>query len=236
MGIVALFLAAGCRGAPKPAVLSHGDTFAEMRTIKGKVTVTAPGEAARPPYPRERFVDGEAVTLGEGRLAWLRRDAGAVWLVEGPARLSLRESSVSLTEGRAFVDCDSGPPVEIDSPRGSIELSDARASIVVRKDGTEEVYVLRGSARAGAAGRAEAGERLTLTPNGPVTRTPAVAHAHSRRDIGRHLRGARTIADELGVSVAAAYQREERGDRSASEATGDGRTSEEADGAKRPHV
>jgi tetratricopeptide (TPR) repeat protein len=172
---MALVLAAGCRGASTTVVVSPGDTFAEMRTVKGDVKVTPLGEAARSPYPRERIADGDRVSLGSGGLAWIRRDGGAVWLVEGPAKLTLRAASVNLTEGRAFVDSEGGPPVKIECPRGPIELSDARASVEVRADGTEEVYVLRGSARAGSAGTGEAGELLTLKPSGAVTRTPAIA-------------------------------------------------------------
>ena len=100
----ALALAAGCRNAPATLIVSQGDTFAEMRTIKGDVSVTPPGEAPRPPYPRERIVDREEVRLGAGGLAWIRRDGGAVWLVEGPAQMTLRDSSVVFSEGRAFVE------------------------------------------------------------------------------------------------------------------------------------
>ena len=178
--VVALFVAplalAGCKRAAPASIVAHGDTFAEMRTIKGEVSVTAPGEAKRAPYPRERIAEGCEVTLAAGALAWLRRDAGAVWLVEGPAQLTLREDAIKLTSGRAFVDAEDGPPVRIDSPRGAIELSDARASVEVLGDGSEDVYVLRGAARAAAsADRATAGERLTLKVDGSVTRTPAVA-------------------------------------------------------------
>jgi Ca-activated chloride channel family protein len=171
----AVVLAVGCRPPPAALVLTQGDTFAEMHTVKGDVTVTPPGEASRAPYPRERISDGEGVTLAAGALAWIRRDGGAVWLVEGPATLTLKSGSTSLEKGRAFVDSEGGPPVEIESPRGPIELADARASVEVRADGTEEVYVLRGSARAGSSGRAETGELLTLKTDGKATRGAAVA-------------------------------------------------------------
>ncbi len=176
----ALFVApaalAGCKRAAPAFIVAHGDTFAEMRTIKGEVTVTAPGESKRAPYPRERIAEGCEVTLAAGALAWLRRDAGAVWLVEGPAQLTLREDAVKLTSGRAFIDAEDGPPVRVDSPRGAIELSDARASVEVLGDGSEDVYVLRGAARAGtSADRATAGERLSWKTDGSITRTPAVA-------------------------------------------------------------
>ncbi len=176
---VALFasplMVAGCKPSPV-AIAAHGDTFGEMRTIKGEISVSAPGQARRAPYPRERIAEACEVTLGAGALAWIRRDAGAVWLVEGPAQLTLHEGAVKLTSGRAFVDGEDGPPIRIDSPRGAITLEDARASVEVLADGSEDVYVLRGAARAGAGSeRAGAGERLSLKVDGSVTRTPAVA-------------------------------------------------------------
>ena len=171
-----LLVGGGCKRSAPTSLVAHGDTFAEMRTIKGEIGVNAPGESKRAPYPRERLAEGSEVTLAAGALAWIRRDAGAVWLVEGPAQLTMREDNVKLTSGRAFVDAEDGPPVRIDSPRGAIELSDARASVELLGDGNEEVYVLRGAARAGtSADRATAGERLTLGNDGSAKRTPAVA-------------------------------------------------------------
>jgi Ca-activated chloride channel family protein len=170
-----LLAAVGCskRQAP-PVVIAPGNTFVEMRTVKGVVTVTPAGEAARTPYPRERLADKDGVTLSPGALAWLRRDGGAVWLVEGPAKLTVNDSSVGFQSGRAFIDTEDGPPALVDSPRGRIELSDARASVDVGADGVVRLYVLRGSARAAGADRVGAGELLSLEPGG-VERTPAVA-------------------------------------------------------------
>ncbi|MDB4940863.1 MAG: uncharacterized protein JWP97_397, partial [Labilithrix sp.] len=161
---VALVLAplafAGCASSSSthaPAAM-RGDTFAEMRTVKGEVKVAARGEAARAPYPRERLAEGTEVTLAAGALAWIRRDAGAVWLVEGPAALTMHDDAVALASGRAFVDGEDGPPVRVDTPQGRIELSDGRASVELAPAGAE-VYVLRGAARAAGAERAGAGER-----------------------------------------------------------------------------
>ena len=170
--------AAACQHDRDALVVSAGETFAELRAIKGDVTVTpgTPGdEARRAPYPRERISEGEIVQLAEGGLAWLRRDAGAVLLVAGPARLTLRHTAVELTQGRTFVDTNGGPPAAIDTPRGPVVLSDARASAEVLADGTAAVYVLRGSARASSGGRAGPGERLTVGADGASTRTPEIA-------------------------------------------------------------
>lgn len=156
-------------------MVAEGDTFAELRGIKGEVRVTPPKESARKPYPRERICQGETIALGPDGLAWIRRDGGAVILVAGPARLTLRADSLDLAAGRAFVDTEGGPPSEIDTPRGALVLSDARASVDAEKDGTVETYVLRGSARSGRGQRAGAGELITEKADGSSTRTAAVA-------------------------------------------------------------
>ena len=179
--VVSAFGVAGCK-RPAPSLVAHGDTFGEMRTIKGDVGITAKGQTKRAPYPRERVAEGDQVSLGQGALAWIRRDSGAVWLVAGPAELTLSTDAVNLASGRVFVDGEDGPPIRIDSARGAIELSDARASVDVN-DGALDTYVLRGSARslAGASkvDRAIAGERLTLKADGSVVRTPsAVSYTH----------------------------------------------------------
>jgi tetratricopeptide (TPR) repeat protein len=164
----------GCKRPTPPILIAPGNTFAEMRTVKGAITIAPADEPARTPYPRERLADGDTATLAAGSLAWIRRDAGAVWLVDGPAKLTLHEGAVALERGRAFIDTEDGPPALVDSPRGRIELSDARASVDVSEDSSVDVYVLRGSARAEGADRVGAGELLSLKA-GSVTRTPAVA-------------------------------------------------------------
>jgi Ca-activated chloride channel family protein len=165
----------GCHRSADALVVSQGETFAELRAVKGDMTVTPPGEAPRTPYPRERIVEGEAVQLAEGGLAWVRRDAGAVMLVAGPARLTLRGDSVDMAEGRTFVDTNGGPPATVGTLHGALELSDARASAEVHADGTAVVYVLRGAVRAGASVRAGPGELLTVARDGTPARTPEVA-------------------------------------------------------------
>lgn len=180
VAVASCFVIQGCKRAPAPVSVGAG-TFGEMRTIKGDVHVTSPGEPSHAPYPRERIGEGSEVRLAAGALAWIRRDAGAVWLVAGPAEVTLHEGSVRLASGRAFVDGQDGPATIVESPRGAIELSDARASIEILGDGSEDVYVLRGAARPVAkartegADRATAGEKLTLKADGSVTRTPSVA-------------------------------------------------------------
>ncbi len=172
--VVALVGVSG-RASAQPAILAVDDTFAEMRTIKGDVTVTPAGEAARAPYPRERLAEGAACKLGAGGLAWLRRDAGAIVLVVGPAQLTFHRGSIAMTQGKAFVDTNDGPATVLDVPHGHVELSDARASAEVHPDGTADVYVLRGTARAGSDARASPGEMLTVKADGSSTRAPEVA-------------------------------------------------------------
>jgi tetratricopeptide (TPR) repeat protein len=173
--IAIAFVFGGCKRARRPATAPSTATFAELRTIKGALLVTPPGEASRTPYPRERLTDGEAIDVPAGGLAWFRRDGGSTWLVSGPARLVARAEVMDIREGRVFVDGELGAPVEVTSPLGKIELSDARASIDVKKDGSAAVYVLRGSARAGDSERARAGEILNWVKNAKATRTPVVS-------------------------------------------------------------
>jgi Ca-activated chloride channel family protein len=167
-----LVLALGCQR--QEVRVDGAQTVAELRTIKGALTVVPPGAKARKPYPRERLVDGESVEVPAGGLAWMRRDGGATWLVSGPASLVVREEAFELARGRAFVDSEQGEPVSVVTPRGNVELADARASLEVT-DAVASVYVLRGSARAGEAARAAAGELLTLFGDGKSERKPVVA-------------------------------------------------------------
>src|SRR3954463_11086020 len=99
---VALLSASWERRGPRGS-LSPNQTFAELRTIKGALAVSAPGEKSRKPYPRERIVEGEAIDVPEGGLAWMRRDGGATWLISGPAKLVVNSDAVELRAGRAFV-------------------------------------------------------------------------------------------------------------------------------------
>ncbi len=167
-----LVLALGCQR--QEVRVDGGLTVAELRTIKGALTVVPPGAKARKPYPRERLVDGEGVEVPAGGLAWMRRDGGATWLVSGPASLIVRGEAFELSRGRAFVDSEQGEPVSVITPRGNVELADARASLEVTDAGAS-VYVLRGSARAGDAARAGSGELLTLFGEGKFERKPVVA-------------------------------------------------------------
>jgi Ca-activated chloride channel family protein len=170
----------GCGGQGHTAT-SPLRTFAELRAIKGDVTVTPMGEGKRQPFPHERVSEGATVTVGASGLAWLRRDAGALWLMRGPAEVLLRQGDATLKQGRVFIDGADGATVVLDTPRGKLELSDTRASVEVRPDGSVEVYVLRGAALATNGERASAGERLTWVSddgygvNGHVTREAAVA-------------------------------------------------------------
>jgi Ca-activated chloride channel family protein len=169
-------LIAGCNSRKPASLVARGDTFAEMRAVKGEISVANPGDAKRAPYPRERLSDGSELSLASGALAWIRRDGGSVWLVAGPAQLTVHEDVFKMASGRAFIDSEDAPSVRVDTPRGVIELENARASVDVPASGNEEVYVLRGSARTQtAADRASSGERLSLLGDGTVKKAPAVA-------------------------------------------------------------
>ncbi len=172
--VFALFFAVGCSRASAKEGVSERLTLAELRSVKGAVLVTPPGEAARRPYRRERLLPGAKVTIPEGGLAWMRRDGGATFLFAGPCEFVLEASATHLSQGRAFVDGEVGDPVAVETPRGRIELADARASVDV-KNGAASAYVLRGSARADNGERATAGELLVLGEGGKVTREPVLA-------------------------------------------------------------
>jgi Ca-activated chloride channel family protein len=185
LGLIGLVIWMGaCSSRPKAEptretgaarTTSTDETFAELRTIKGAVRVREGSAPARAPYRRERLVDGEVIELPQGALAWMRRDGGATWLIAGPAELTARAESVELRSGRAFIDSELGAPVQIQTARGLVELSEARASIELANDGTVSAYVLRGAARVAGELRAVAGEQLTLKPGSPATRSPVVS-------------------------------------------------------------
>jgi tetratricopeptide (TPR) repeat protein len=155
--------------------MTEGNTFAELRAIKGDVKVEDVGATSRAPYPRERLAEGSAITLDDGGLGWLRRDAGAVLLVSGPAHLVVHSDVIELTRGRSFIDTSGGPPVRVKTPRGLVELADGRTSLEVAGDGQTTAYVLRGSVRWGSSGRAGPGERLAFDAQGAAAITPVVA-------------------------------------------------------------
>ena len=177
-------LAALCPSCSPPspiALRSRSQTWAELRVVRRAITVTPPGDVERAPYPRERLVDGEAITVAAGGLGWLRRDGGATLLVRGPAKLVLRADTIELAEGRVFVDTPEGGTTSLLTPGGSLHLAHVRASIDAGADGATEAYVLSGEARAdGSSERAVAGEKLRLGPRAAgaapvVTTAPAIA-------------------------------------------------------------
>ncbi|WP_170319925.1 VIT domain-containing protein [Polyangium spumosum] len=169
-------LLTACREPERP-LHPRSQTWAELRTVRRDVTVAPPGEPERPPYPRERLVDGEVVRVQEDGLAWLRRDGGATLLVRGPAELALHADVITIKHGRVFVDTPATITTELETPTGPLHLAQVRASIdVARKDGATDVYVLAGEVRTDGSARATAGERLLLEPHKgqPIARTSPV--------------------------------------------------------------
>lgn len=179
-GIVVLLsvLVLGACERPRTPLTSKAQTWAELRVVRRGVLVQLPDSEARAPYPRERLVDGETVTIGAEGVAWIRRDAGATFLVRGPAKLTLRPTTLEVTEGKLFVDTPGQKAAEIVTPSGPVQLSRVRASIDVAAAGTTSAYVLSGEVRAGNVARAGAGELLTLQGKGAemkATAAPVVA-------------------------------------------------------------
>jgi Ca-activated chloride channel family protein len=151
-----------CGSPPEQPTSPRARTWAELRTVRRSITVTPPGEGERAPYPRERVLDGEGIKVAAGGLAWIRRDGGATLLVCGPAQLTVREGVIDLVEGRVFVDTPAGVVAELTTPSGPLHLAQVRASIEVAA-GSTEAYVLAGEVRSEGAGRAVAGEKLTVS-------------------------------------------------------------------------
>jgi Ca-activated chloride channel family protein len=154
----------GCK-RPDERLEPRSLTWAELRAVRNPVLVTPPGDAERATYPNERLADGTKVRVDTGGLAWLRRDGGATLLVRGPARLTLRARSLTVDEGRVFVDTPPGSSSELSTPSGKLTLAAVRASVTVPPRGAVKAYVLSGEVRADK-GRARAGEELTLEGGG----------------------------------------------------------------------
>lgn len=173
-----VLLALGACERPGVPLAPKAQTWAELRVVRRDVKVQLPDSDARAPYPRERLVDGAVVTVGAEGVAWIRRDAGATFLVRGPAKLTLKPGTLEVAEGKLFVDTPGKRPVEIETPSGPVTLSRVRASIDVAASGATSAYVLTGEVRAGETTRAGAGELLTLQGKGAerkATTAPVLA-------------------------------------------------------------
>ena len=163
--VLTALLVSSC--GPKDRALSPKTmTWGELRTIRSGVEVQQPGEAKRAPYPRERLVDGEKITVADGGLAWLRRDGGARLLVAGPAQIEMQRDAVAVREGKVFVDTPPGITTELITERGPLHLSHVRASLSASKEGEVRAYVLSGEVRTEGAEAARPGEELVLTKEG----------------------------------------------------------------------
>jgi len=175
LALVCPGLLSACREPERP-LLPRTQTWAELRTVRRDVSVTPPGEPERPPYPRERLVDGETISVQESGLAWLRRDGGATLLIRGPAKLVLRSDVVEIQSGRVFVDTPASITTELVTPSGPLHLAHVRASIDVASNGNSDVYVLAGEVRTDGDKRATAGERLLIEnkKGGPNVKTVPV--------------------------------------------------------------
>jgi tetratricopeptide (TPR) repeat protein len=170
---VFVWVLAACSSATDIDV-KGGETFAELRLIKGEAQVSADDQAPRNPYPRERLTQGQSVVLQPGALVWMRKDGGATWLISGPAELTLQATTIAAKHGRFFADTEQGEPVTLDTPRGPVTLRSARASVDVNQDGSVQVYALRGETRFGSTGHLTPGEELTWKSNAEPRVAPAV--------------------------------------------------------------
>lgn len=163
--LLALMCMLSCGPAERP-LAPRSQTWAELRAVRGEVTVAGPGESKRTLYPRERLVDGAEIEVPQDGLAWLRRDGGATLLVRGPGKLTLRQDALLVDQGRIFIDSPGDTVTAIETKQGMLHLVRVRASLDVAAQGTTEAYVLAGEVRTDRGGQAEAGQRLTLKGNG----------------------------------------------------------------------
>lgn len=136
-------------------------TFGELRVVKSGVTVEAPGEGERVPYPRHRLLDGTRGSVKQGGLVWLRRDDGALFLLRGPASFRFRAEELELDSGQLFASVPPGIVVELVTPQRSLRLAGARVSVQASAE-RSEIYVLRGEVNDAGKTRAGPGERLVL--------------------------------------------------------------------------
>ena len=165
----------GCNGVEKrEPLLSRAQTLAELRVVKRGVSVVPPEAAPRAPYPHERLVDGEAVRIAPGGLAWLRRDGGATLLIAGPATLVVRPEQIDVARGKVFVDTEASAPADLKSPTGALHLESVRASVEVADDGAVSAYVLQGGMNTDH-GDVKPGELLHIGRDGAVVKTPVTA-------------------------------------------------------------
>ncbi len=158
--LCAVLAVVSCGPAERP-LAPRSQTWAELRAVRGEVTVAPPGEHSRSLLPRERLSDGEAITVAPSGLAWLRRDGGATMLVRGPAKLTLHAEDLDLEQGSVFVDAPSDSVTTIHITQGDLKLGRVRASVEMDPKTGADVYVLAGEVHVGDA-HGSAGEHLVL--------------------------------------------------------------------------
>lgn len=159
VGLLLLVWVTGCKPQGDGHAVLTRSTLAELRVIKGQVGLTEEGNRSRAPHSRERLGDNTSLYLDADALSWMRLDSGAVILVRGPARLAIQKGTLSLTEGKLFVDTKGGSAVSIDTPRGRLEVAEGRTSVDLDAAGNVNAYALRGSVRLDTT-RAISGEML----------------------------------------------------------------------------
>ncbi|MFW5739992.1 MAG: VIT domain-containing protein, partial [Myxococcota bacterium] len=175
LALLVLLLVTSC-GSNTESLAPRTQTFGEVRTIRGIVSVVPPDGDKRPIMPRERLVDGSGVEVPNHALAWLRRDGGTTLLVSGPANLVFGADNVTIKQGRVFVDSPGDAVTSIRTPEGMLRLVRVRASLEVTEGKATEAYVLSGEVRTDAGVQARPGERLTLAKgDGKPTVQPAIA-------------------------------------------------------------
>lgn len=147
------------------ALAPRSQLFGELRAIRGAITVTPPGEKPHPIMPLQRLSDGANIDIAPNAIAWLRADSGTTMLLKGPARITFGASTLTLSQGKLFIDSSSDDTATtVTTPSGPLHLAHVKASLEVLPEKPTEVYVLSGEVRTPShPAVAKAGEVLTIS-------------------------------------------------------------------------
>lgn len=167
---------AGCGGrergsAASSASAGSGQTVATAEPIRGGLTVGPSGHAAAVERP-ERVERDASVATAAGARGSVRLDSGAWVLLDQSTEVRLALAQVTLARGRAWVDTSGAEETTVETSHGTLTASGAAFSVAVSASGTE-VYCGSGeltfagrAAGAGAGGRLQQGESVTLAASG----------------------------------------------------------------------
>jgi tetratricopeptide (TPR) repeat protein len=166
LALAGLALGTGCAAKRAPATFTVGD----LRAMHADVVVK--GREVR---GTARLSDGDDVKTGPDGRARVRLDDGTLVVVDASTSFTLRGASVTLSEGRLFVQGGAMSHADVTAGGASTAVSSSAAAFEVGK-GTTKIYCAQGELMVRAAGRQEhvaSGETATLSPAGPKVQPEA---------------------------------------------------------------